>query len=203
MVWPVWLQEGPTVKPPNHVSAASVAGGGRGWGGAVSLQERARARAASTDASPVAGAEGLPCCSSQLRLALLCSSLVVDDVDRLLDHRYHCVLSSRILTQRENYSRNPGFVDALEKKKKRENPAGHFQMVISMEMFSIFTRKYLVRGPRAVVFVSCGPQKESKILFLKSSRSQNRRRAIAGAARQSRVGPRGDVDRNAIEVSGA
>lgn len=178
MVWPVWLQEGPTVKPPNHVSAASVAGGGRGRG-AVSLQERARARASSTDASPVAGAEGLPCCSSQLRLALLCCSLV-DDVDRLLDHRYHCVLSSRILTQRENYSRNPGFVDALEKKKQRENPAGHFHIEISMEMFSIFTRKYLVRGPRAVVFVSCGPQKESKILFLKSSRSQEGS-AIAGA----------------------
>ena len=129
------------MKPPNHVSAASVAGGGRGWGGAVSLQERARARAASTDASPVAGAEGLPFCSSQLRLALLCSSLVVDDVDRLLDHRYHCVLSSRILTQRENYSRNPGFVDALEKQQQRENPAGHFHM----EMFSIFAEIF---GPR-------------------------------------------------------
>ena len=52
--------------------------------------------------------------------------LVVDDVDRLLDHRYHFVLSSRILPQRENYSRNPGFVDALEKQQQREKSCGTF-----------------------------------------------------------------------------
>ena len=181
MVWPVWLQEGPTVKPPNHVSAASVAGGGRGRG-AVSLQERARARAASTDASPVAGAEGLPCCSSQLRLALLCCSLV-DDVDRLLDHRYHCVLSSRILTQRENYSRNPGFVDALEKKKQRENPAGYFHM----EMFSIFAEIF---GPRRFFYCSISVllvwATESRSCFFKQPFSKSKSNCGRSAAESSR-----------------
>ena len=188
MVWPVWLQEGPTVKPPNHVSAASVAGGGRGRGrGAVSLQERARARAASTDASPVAGAEGLPCCSSQLRLALLCSSLV-DDVDRLLDHRYHCVLSSRILTQRENYSRNPGFVDALEKKKKTGKSCGTFPHGnFHGNVFDFHTEIFGPRAPRCSIRVLWATERIKDLVFEEQPFSKLRRRAVQLRAQRGRV----------------
>ena len=193
MVWPVWLQEGPTVKPPNHVSAASVAGGGRGRG-AVSLQERARARASSTDASPVAGAEGLPCCSSQLRLALLCCSLV-DDVDRLLDHRYHCVLSSRILTQRENYSRNPGFVDALEKKKTTGKSCGTFpHRNFHGNVFDFHTEIFGPRAPRCSIRVLWATERIKDLVFEEQPFSGGQcncgRRAVSVRAVTSSIGTR-------------
>ena len=201
MGWPVWLQEGPTVKPPNDVSAASVAG--REGGGVLCLFKRARARGRPRRTLPRSRArKGYPAAprSCAWRSSALLSMMSIVCLTTVTN----ASLVSDSHTTRKLLSK-PRSCRCVRKKTTTGKSCGTFP---HGNLFDYSRGNIWSRGPRdfyTVVEKPCGPQK-TQDLVLKSSRSQNRvvRRAIAGAAaRQSSVGPRGDVDRNAIEVSGA